>query len=766
MGGILSSAGPLLQPPYFCRYEHHEDDFIDERRDIEPDWDPKGLKMSKNQEIMLKRGFFYIFTCIALLLLVSSFVLQSGYGKAYQASMWSLSATVMGGALALNTRVPTKEPSRIAGSAGIIISTTACITMFYFIIGRGSPDADKTAMNLGIFVTFIGFLVSSLWTMLLWFPTLRESKPGNTDERIAPQFQGENYMVGSDLAGTQRRDDAMPNLAAVPTGSNTTSKTIFMLMSGFSLFLWWFFALICLMFMYDVTSSVTALTNFIPPDGDRVPPPSTKWKVNFTETGPEPIPTSSPTLIPTSTSPTFSLAPTNTLAPTLPGVTLTPTNLPTTSTPTTAAPTSSSPSTHPTQYPTTFKPTSSPTGTTAKPTTQQPSRSPSKTTSAPTGTAHPTVALTFTPTQSPVSPPPPTVAPTCSASDDVCLGPFHMVCKGNGYPTVMFEATIGETVWDYMWLIDYIGVEKNITKACAYSRAGFGYSHKDHNKNHLPRHATKMADELFAIVTQNQLAPIVHVAHGYSSFIVKSFHNKYYDIVSGLAYLDAFNPFCFSKYGQKCDSDDKIKNDVKTILDFKGLCPTGWPRARQILPDFYDPMGANPYVKYLQQGVQSVRYNSIVLAEFWESYAEEVEVLPQACEQGLRLGLSNKKGDCVDVHMLVVIAGNGTFSSSSDYSCGLNFTQETEVGKSTLKIIPDATHLGLIWKNESARLVGNELSLMVQRIRLDPPALVRSEHDKKNEGKKPCVASLPGGNNGNGNGNNGNGNNGNGNGKG
>ncbi|OZB00524.1 MAG: hypothetical protein B7X67_20750, partial [Rhizobiales bacterium 39-66-18] len=50
---------------------------------------------------------------------------------------------------------------------------------------------------------------------------------------------------------------------------------------------------------------------------------------------------------------------------------------------------------------------------------------------------------------------------------------LNLVCQGSGSPTVIFEAGFGETsvTWRYVQ-----GEIAKLTRACAYDRAGLGFS--------------------------------------------------------------------------------------------------------------------------------------------------------------------------------------------------------------------------------------------------------------------------------------------------
>jgi pimeloyl-ACP methyl ester carboxylesterase len=50
---------------------------------------------------------------------------------------------------------------------------------------------------------------------------------------------------------------------------------------------------------------------------------------------------------------------------------------------------------------------------------------------------------------------------------------LHLACQGDGSPTVVMEAAIGET--GLLWSLVQPAVAK-LTRACVYDRAGYGWS--------------------------------------------------------------------------------------------------------------------------------------------------------------------------------------------------------------------------------------------------------------------------------------------------
>ncbi len=109
---------------------------------------------------------------------------------------------------------------------------------------------------------------------------------------------------------------------------------------------------------------------------------------------------------------------------------------------------------------------------------------------------------------------------------------LNLFCKGSGDPTVLFEA--GGSDWSAIWALVQPGVAK-FARACAYDRAGLGYSDGDPG----PRTPFAIADDLHKLVRAASLSrPLVLVGHSLGGFNMKLYAALYPDDVAGLILVD------------------------------------------------------------------------------------------------------------------------------------------------------------------------------------------------------------------------------------
>jgi pimeloyl-ACP methyl ester carboxylesterase len=110
---------------------------------------------------------------------------------------------------------------------------------------------------------------------------------------------------------------------------------------------------------------------------------------------------------------------------------------------------------------------------------------------------------------------------------------LHLCCEGQGTPAVIFESAFGGTSLDwYRVLHDIAG----FTTACAYDRAGMGYS----DAGPLPRTSERIADELAELVHRNDLRlPVILVGWSLGGYYVRAYATKHEPDVAGLVLVDS-----------------------------------------------------------------------------------------------------------------------------------------------------------------------------------------------------------------------------------
>ena len=109
---------------------------------------------------------------------------------------------------------------------------------------------------------------------------------------------------------------------------------------------------------------------------------------------------------------------------------------------------------------------------------------------------------------------------------------LHVVCGGNGEPTVLFESGIAASSLSWTRVLREVAT---FTRACAYDRAGLGWS----DPSRGPRTLARMLFELRGVPAGAATAgPYVFVGHSFGAFLVCAYASQYPSEVAGLVLLD------------------------------------------------------------------------------------------------------------------------------------------------------------------------------------------------------------------------------------
>jgi pimeloyl-ACP methyl ester carboxylesterase len=113
---------------------------------------------------------------------------------------------------------------------------------------------------------------------------------------------------------------------------------------------------------------------------------------------------------------------------------------------------------------------------------------------------------------------------------------LHIVCDGDGSPAVVFDAALGAS--SVSWTLVRPEVARR-TRACAYDRAGFGWS----DAGPLPRTAGVIAGELHVLLGRAGVPPpYLLVGHSFGALVVRIFAARHPADVAGLVLVDPAHP--------------------------------------------------------------------------------------------------------------------------------------------------------------------------------------------------------------------------------
>jgi pimeloyl-ACP methyl ester carboxylesterase len=113
---------------------------------------------------------------------------------------------------------------------------------------------------------------------------------------------------------------------------------------------------------------------------------------------------------------------------------------------------------------------------------------------------------------------------------------LHLRCAGEGAPPVIFDAALGAS--SLSWSLVQPAVA-GLTHACAYDRAGFGWS----DAGPMPRTAGRIADELHELLQRSALrGPFLLVGHSFGGLVTRLFAARHPDQTAGLVLIEPAIP--------------------------------------------------------------------------------------------------------------------------------------------------------------------------------------------------------------------------------
>jgi pimeloyl-ACP methyl ester carboxylesterase len=113
---------------------------------------------------------------------------------------------------------------------------------------------------------------------------------------------------------------------------------------------------------------------------------------------------------------------------------------------------------------------------------------------------------------------------------------LHLHATGEGAPVVVFDAALAGS--SISWTFVQPAVAR-FARACAYDRAGFGWS----EAGPLPRTAGRLAGELRTLLERaGEPPPYLLVGHSFGGFVMRIFATRYRAQTAGLVLVDPAHP--------------------------------------------------------------------------------------------------------------------------------------------------------------------------------------------------------------------------------
>lgn len=220
----------------------------------------------------------------------------------------------------------------------------------------------------------------------------------------------------------------------------------------------------------------------------------------------------------------------------------------------------------------------------------------------------------------------------------------HLYCLGQGSPTVVFEAGIPE--WSLHWRTVQDGVAK-FTRACAYDRAGYGWSEARTDSRTVSQLATEL-HELLA--NAGERGPFVLAAHSLGGPISLLYAATYPQEVAGLVLVETWSPQMLSPTPDLIPESQRLADSLGKMAPF-GLLRLA--RATRLLP-----MDELLQVNLLSPELRPVFREETLGPDLWNTMAAEYQGLADSAGQ---------IGDLADLGSLPLVVIKAGTRAPGDY---------------------------------------------------------------------------------------------------
>lgn len=184
---------------------------------------------------------------------------------------------------------------------------------------------------------------------------------------------------------------------------------------------------------------------------------------------------------------------------------------------------------------------------------------------------------------------------------------MHIDCTGEGNPTVILDAGLGDTYLSWRKVQPEIA---KFARVCSYDRAGLGYS----DSSSQPRTGRVIAHELHGLLQAAQVPPpYVLVGHSMGGYDVRLYASLYRNEIAGMVLVDASHPDQETRFPRELKDMEGSWQREAEFLEY-GM-PFGIPRLLGLCDD-------DPLQRAAECNWHSARESAAEMKAFPQSAAE------------------------------------------------------------------------------------------------------------------------------------------------
>lgn len=278
---------------------------------------------------------------------------------------------------------------------------------------------------------------------------------------------------------------------------------------------------------------------------------------------------------------------------------------------------------------------------------------------------------------------------------------LHIVCMGDGSPTVILDALGDGTSANWGWVQPVVA---KTTRVCAYDRAGRGWS----EAGPPPRDARTYAQELHTLLLNAEIeGPKILVGHSFGALVSRVYVDLFPEDVVGVVWVDPGLPGLNSDRMPQA-AHDQAAADQELMTMAPLMARLGIFRLIQRQETLPEP----------QRSYAQAFYSS---NELWDSLYAESQMLTQSQSQW------NEAADFGDRPFMIVSATQGWADPNApmDESRRIyNLMQEESLVLSTnhaLRVVESASHASIVMAEPYATETSDAIVAVVEAVRNGQP---------------------------------------------
>jgi pimeloyl-ACP methyl ester carboxylesterase len=279
---------------------------------------------------------------------------------------------------------------------------------------------------------------------------------------------------------------------------------------------------------------------------------------------------------------------------------------------------------------------------------------------------------------------------------DVSGYQLHINCSGNGSPTIILDASGGNS--SASWGLVQPKIAES-TRVCAYDRAGAGWS----DRGPIQRDMNQQVRELHGLLAGARVdGPYVLVGHSYGGRIARVYAKAYPREVVGIVLIDPGTLDDDSRFPPQWHKELAAEERLITVA--RWLAPFGVVRLFRPRMEYYD---LPP-----QQAAASDSFG--VTTRYWQTIIDQYRAMPQTLAQ-------EREVTSLGSIPLIVVSATVPDDETRRVWTEINGELAELSTNGVHRVVQGATHESLVWEIDDAQVTIDSIRRVLDSARTGQP---------------------------------------------